>query len=343
VWKTALAFALAAMIGAGTAVLLTHRAAFSPGEANAAANLIDDAKLSKSRSPWDQEFFPNDSVATHDGRTLRFYEDLIRDKIVVVNFIYTSCSNICPLVTARLSQVKDLLGDRVGRDIFFVSITIDPLTDGPEILKKYAETYNAGPGWTFITGQPENIDRILFKLGQRSKVKAEHRNDVIIGNDRTGTWGRDSAFSDLNVLADTIQSFDPQWRKLSRREPLTESISEAKYELHNKPGTILFAKACAGCHSIGHGDVIGPDLAGVLIRRDPQWLRRFLREPDTLRREKDPVATLLDEQYPGARMPNLGLSNTDIDDLFAYFRTHKSNELATSSTRSTLTRSANPP
>lgn len=330
-WKAAIAVALAAIMGMGAGVLIMGKAPVLPAYAKTAATAASESLEQTSRSPWDVSFFPNDPVITHDGRTLRFYDDLIKNKIVVFNFIYTSCSNICPLVTARLSYVKDLLGDRVGRDFFFVSITIDPITDGPEMLSKYAQTYNAGPGWMFVTGQPEHIDNIRFKLGQRSNVKAEHRNDLMIGNDRTGTWGRDSAFTDPNVLADTIRGFDPNWRKPANPEVAREIVSidvGAKYELHNKPGSILFAKACSSCHSIGHGDIIGPDLAGVLQRRDHDWLRRFLREPDMLRRQKDGLAIALDEKYPGVRMPNLGLSDNDIDDLFAFFKSHVTNEVA---------------
>ena len=212
------------------------------------------------------------------------------------------------------------------------------------MLKKYAETYRAGPGWTFITGDPEHMDVLRAKLGERSNVKAEHRNDIMIGNDRIGSWGRDSAFSNIEVLAETIQNSIPLGASLhALPEALMASIGDTKYELHSKPGTILFAKACAGCHSIGYGDVIGPDLAGVLIRRDPQWLRRFLREPDVLRQQNDPLATALDAQFPGARMPDLGLSDTDIDDLFAYFKAHKSNDVATTSKLIAPTQSAQPP
>ncbi len=311
--KFAWAFGLAALAGMGAGAIATGTLPKHPsGEAFFAAGV--DATRS-SNSPWDETFFPNVPVVTHDGRTLRFYDDLIRGKIVVVNFIYTSCSNICPLVTSRLAMVKDLLGDRVGRDIFFLSITIDPVTDGPEVIRKYAETYRAGPGWTFITGAPENMDAIRARLGERSNVKAEHRNDIMIGNDRTGTWGRDSAFANIEVLAESIQGFDPDWKKPSRRP---EQAVAANYTLQDRPGSFLFAKACGGCHTVGYGDVVGPDLAGVLQRRDHAWLRSFLREPDRLRRERDPLAVELDETYPGARMPNLGLSDSDIDDLFVY-------------------------
>ena len=266
---------------------------------------------------WKDTYFPNATVISHDGRAFRFYDDLIKNKIVVVNFIYSSCSNICPLVTARLSQVKDVLGDHVGRDVFFYSITIDPVLDGPDLLQTYADTLRAGPGWMFLIGAPPVISIIRHKLGERSRSKAEHRNDVKLGNDRTGEWSRDSAFSDIEVLAETILRMDPEYRK-ARRNPGTLLQANTSYDLQSTPGAGLFAKACSGCHTLGHGDLVGPDLQGVTERRKPEWLRRFLMEPDKMRAEQDPLAVDLDSLYPGARMPNLGLSNSDTEDLLVY-------------------------
>ncbi len=287
------------------------------GIAVAGVCLTGAGSAAPSGSRWNENYFPNLPVVTHDGRTLNFYDDLIRGKIVVINFIYTSCANICPLTTARLAEVKDRLGDKVGRDIFFYSITLDPVVDGPEMLAKYAETYKAGPGWLFLTGKPEDIDLIRHKLGERSRVLSEHRNDVMLGNDRTGEWGRDSAFSDIDQLADTIRSMDPEWRKQVRA--LANNAANIKATvLSGTPGQALFIKACSACHTIGQGIVVGPDLAGVLERRERSWLTRFLMAPDELRAAKDPIAVALDEKFPGVSMPNLGLSNGDVDDVLAY-------------------------
>src|SRR5712692_238002 len=116
-------------------------------------------------SPWGANYFPNVMLTTQDGKTVRFYDDLIKDKVVAVNLIYTTCKYNCPLETARLAQVQRMLGDRVGKDIFFYSITIDPKQDTPPALKAYAEKYHAGPGWLFLTGKQEDIDLISKRLG----------------------------------------------------------------------------------------------------------------------------------------------------------------------------------
>ena len=275
------------------------------------------AEPSPSASPWDADYFTNLPVIAHDGRRFRFYDDLIKDKIVVINFIYTSCANICPLTTARLAEVKERLGDAVGRDIFFYSITLDPVTDGPELLAKYAETYNAGPGWLFLTGKPDDIDLIRHRLGERSRSLGEHRNDVMLGNGRTGDWGRDSLFSDIDQLTKTIRSMDPAWR--DQIHPLVAS-SDAGHpsSINGTPGQALFIKACSACHSIGQGIIVGPDLSGVFDRREISWIEKFLLAPDEMRKAKDPIAVALDEKFPAVSMPNLGLSKSDVADLLAY-------------------------
>src|SRR5919202_1078553 len=94
--------------------------------------------------PWGPNYFPNVPLVTQDGNVVRFYDDLLKGKSVVINVIYTRCRDRCPLETAKLAQVQRLLGDRMGRDIFFYSITIDPDHDTPAVVSEYAEKYHAG-------------------------------------------------------------------------------------------------------------------------------------------------------------------------------------------------------
>ena len=111
-----------------------------------AAILVVPSTLA-ARNPWDANYFSNLPVVTQDGKTLRFYDDLIRGRIVVISFIYTSCADLCPIETARLAEVKDKLGDAVGRDIFFISMSVDPEHDTPDMLKAFADAFDASaPG-----------------------------------------------------------------------------------------------------------------------------------------------------------------------------------------------------
>src|SRR5262245_10758866 len=266
---------------------------------------------------WDGSYVPNVPVVTQDGKVLAFWDDLIKDKIFVISFFYTSCTQICPLATARLSELQSILGDAMGRDIFFYSISIDPENDTPKRLKAYAEAMQAGPGWLFLTGIPEDIKAIRDKLGDRAKALNEHRNEVLLGNGATGEWQRDNPLSDLPRLGMTIRAMRADWRAERANPPR----ASAPAPLANTASMqAMFAKACAGCHSIGRGDRVGPDLAGVAERRPTDWLMRVTANPDSLRSQKDPIALALMHKYPTIRMPAMGISEGEALDLMAYIQ-----------------------
>jgi cytochrome oxidase Cu insertion factor (SCO1/SenC/PrrC family)/mono/diheme cytochrome c family protein len=263
------------------------------------------------------DYFTNLPVVTQDGTKLRFYDDLIKEKIVLINFIYTNCPDICPLTTARLVQVQEKLGEAVGRDIFFYSITVDPEHDSPERLKTFAEAFHVGPGWLFLTGRSEDIRTINSKFGERSRNLNEHRQGIVLGNDATGEWTRNSPLGDLERLVMDIRAMDPKWRG-QVRAPQPGVKGDALYRLSKEPGQALFRKLCSACHTIGVGDRVGPDLLGVTARRRRDWLTNFIADPYKMRRDKDPIALDLATKYPGAIMPRLGLGKNDAEDLITY-------------------------
>ena len=274
----------------------------------------------RSPTPWNQDYLPNAPVVTQDGTVIRFYDDLIKGRTVLISFLYTSCRDICPVVTARLTQVQDKLGDALGRDVFFVSISIDPDTDTPERLKAYAETFGAGKGWTFVTGNAQTIAQIRHKLGERSRKLAEHSNTVLLYNDVSGEWSRDSAFSDLNVLTSNIRTMNPAWSGLSAGAKDGAALSDVRESAAapDLPGQSLFIKTCAACHTVGRGDRVGPDLAGLATRRSRDWTVSYLMAPERMRQQGDPTALALATRYPTVRMPTLSLSSDDASDLIAY-------------------------
>jgi len=108
---------------------------------------------------------PNVPLVTHIGQRVRFYDDLVKDKKVVINFMYAKCEGICVPVTANLVRVQKLLGDRVGQDIFMYSITLKPAQDSADDLREYAEQHHVGPGWLFLTGTPPDIEHLRRALG----------------------------------------------------------------------------------------------------------------------------------------------------------------------------------
>jgi protein SCO1 len=266
---------------------------------------------------WGEGYFPNLPVVTQDGKTLRFYEDLLKGKIVVINFIYTSCQDICPIATARLAQVEEKLGEQMGRDFFFISMTVDPERDTPERLKEYADAFGAGPGWFFVTGKPEDIRAINYKLGERSRSLSEHRNEVVLANEPEGQFQRDNLFGDLDRLVVTIRGMDAKWRDEVRTVP-TSPLSNTGLQMRNQPGEALYRKICAPCHTIGVGDRVGPDLRGVTQRRDHAWLSSFIRSPARMRAQQDPVALELAAKFSAVRMPAVGLTEVDAADLINY-------------------------
>jgi cytochrome oxidase Cu insertion factor (SCO1/SenC/PrrC family)/mono/diheme cytochrome c family protein len=297
---------------------------FLAGIVMLAAMLVSAPDTGKAQSSgWGEGYFPNPPVVTHDGKTVRFYDDLIKGRIVVISFIYTSCTDFCPLTTARMSQLEEKLGDLVGRDIFFYSITVDPENDTPEKLKDYAEAFGAGPGWRFVTGKPEDIRSILFKFGERRRSLTEHRNDIVLGNEATGEWSKDTLFGNLDRLVMVIRSMDPKWRD-QVRIPGYDEASNTGLLFNSQPGQGLFKKICAPCHTIGVGDRVGPDLQGITARRERAWLSSYIRNPGKLRAQKDPVALALAVKYKAVHMPALGVTEVDATDLIAYLQSETS-------------------
>jgi cytochrome oxidase Cu insertion factor (SCO1/SenC/PrrC family) len=268
---------------------------------------------------WGANYFPNVPVIDQDGRSFRFYDDIIKGRIVVISFIYTSCQDLCPLTTARMTQLQDKLDGAVGRDLFFVSITVDPENDTPAKMKAFADAFGVGPGWLFLTGKVEDIRAVNYKLGDRSdRGLSGHRNEIVLGNDAIGDWQRASAFGDLDSLAISVRQMNPKWLN-EVHPPQHEQKADLKnYIMRDDPGQTLFKRMCAPCHTIGVGDRVGPDLRDVTARRDRAWLINFIKNPKKAFAENDPIALALAARFPGVRMPALGLGDPDAQDLLAY-------------------------
>ena len=271
-------------------------------------------------NPWGANYFPNVPLTTQDGATVRFYDDLLKSKSVAINLIYTSCTDECPLETARLVQVQRLLGDRIGKDLFLYSISIDPKRDTPEVLKAYAEKFGVGPGWLFLTGKEGDIKLVAKKLGlSRSNDAASrdgHKAFLMIGNEPTGQWMRNSAVDNPRFLATTISNF-MGWKNA----PPARSYTEATKPSRSDAGAYVFQSRCGACHTVGKGDTVGPDLAAVTTRRERDWLIRYLKHPDQMLADKDPTAVALFEKYKNVPMPNLRLTEGEIAAVLSFLET----------------------
>lgn len=162
-----------------------------------AGSLVSGAAQTSQKTPRQrlaERSFPNVTLTTHDGKKVKFYDDLLKDKIVLINFMYVKCEGICPGTTANLVKVQKLLGDRMGKDIFMYSITLKPEEDSAKDLAEYARAYKVGPGWKFLTGSPKDIDLLRRKLGfidrdpVRDANKSNHIGMLRWGNEPHTMW-----------------------------------------------------------------------------------------------------------------------------------------------------------
>ncbi|AYF87672.1 SCO family protein [Pseudomonas sp. JS3066] len=160
---------------------------------------------------------PNVLLTNQYGKSVRFYDDLIRGKVVAINMMYTSCAGICPTATANLLQVQRLLGARLGRQVHLYSITLAPELDTPQTLREYAARHGVGPGWWFLTGAPADIERVRFSLGfydpepEVDRDKNSHSGMLRIGNDRIERWTMAPALGSPEQILGTIDHVDPEF------------------------------------------------------------------------------------------------------------------------------------
>jgi len=279
-------------------------------------------------TPWGADYFPNVALTTHEGKTVRFFDDLIKNKVVAINFMYASCPDSCPLETAQMLNVQRILGDRVGRDIFFYSITIDPKNDTPEVLKAYMKKFGVGPGWTFLTGKQEDVTLLRKKLGLYQAAVEEDRKDhslsMITGNQATGKWAKRSAFDNPYVIAEQLGGALHNW-KYGAVAGLS-SYGDAPQRLRKLSlGENLFRGRCQACHTIGGGDMrdvargnLGPDLLHATQQRDRGWLTRWIVNPEKMVADKDPVALELVARYNNLTMPNAQLNAQEVAAVIEY-------------------------
>ncbi len=129
-------------------------------------------------------------LVTQDGKQVKFKSDVIGDKLVAINFIYTSCTTICPISSAIFTQLQELLGERQGKEVILISMSIDPVRDIPRRMQKEAEKFKAKPGWTYLTGKKGNVDQVLRGLDAYYSDYTQHPPMVMVGDGKTGRWKR---------------------------------------------------------------------------------------------------------------------------------------------------------
>ena len=152
-----------------------------------------------------EKYFSDVELINQDGEKMRFYSDVLKDKVVIINTFFTTCTGACPAINRNLEKVQEALGDRLGKDAFLISMSVDPETDTPSRLKEYSRRFHARPGWIFLTGKKENVDWALYKLGQYVETKDGHTTIIIIGNEPKGLWKKAFGMAKADELMKIVE------------------------------------------------------------------------------------------------------------------------------------------
>lgn len=154
-----------------------------------------------------RSYFTDSILLDQDGRAVRFYSDVLEGNVVVVNFIFTRCTDACPLLTRRMNAVRRALGDRFGRDVRFVSISVDPEYDTPQELRRFAAAQEASfTGWTWLTGKKEDVDRVRKRLGEMGENPGDHSTGFLAANVRRGHWIKIRPDASPAVVAEQVRA-----------------------------------------------------------------------------------------------------------------------------------------
>jgi protein SCO1/2 len=147
-------------------------------------------------------------LITQDGTEVNLAADVVGDRIVIVNFVYTTCTTVCPVLSAIFRQVQKKLGDRVGDDVMMVSISVDPLRDTPARMKEYADKIGAGDGWLWLTGRKQTITQVLEDFGAYTPNFEEHPSMILVGDGTSGQWARFLGFTGADQILGKVDEFN---------------------------------------------------------------------------------------------------------------------------------------
>ena len=149
-------------------------------------------------------------MVTQDGDQVNLAADIVGDRIVVVDFVYTTCTTVCPVLSAIFAQVQQKLGDRVGDDVIMVSISVDPLRDTPARMKSYASKLGAGEGWLWLTGQKQTVTKVLEEFGAYTPNFEDHPSMILVGDGKTGQWARYLGFPAADQIVMKVNEFSTE-------------------------------------------------------------------------------------------------------------------------------------
>jgi protein SCO1/2 len=152
-----------------------------------------------------EHYFTDVVLVNQFGQPMRFYTDLLKDRVVVVNAFFSACKDSCPMMAGTYSKLQDVLGTHLGKDAYLISISVDSESDTPEKLKAYGERFHARPGWFFLTGKKENVEFALNKVGLKPPRKEDHLTVFMIGNLATGLWKKALGLASAEEISKIVQ------------------------------------------------------------------------------------------------------------------------------------------
>lgn len=179
--------------------------------ATASAALAQSADSAIAATPQQEEerarnYFTNLELINQHGETVRFFDDVLKDSVVIISFIFTNCEGACPLITHKLTLVRDRMEGQIGKPLRFVSLSLDPVRDTPAALKAFAKTHHADhDGWVFLTGKPENLDYIIKRLGQYTDDVEAHTTMMLAGNVSAAHWIKILPHEQPPAIAEKLQ------------------------------------------------------------------------------------------------------------------------------------------
>ncbi len=165
----------------------------------------------EARKRIQEQHLPNIPMITHEGKRVMFYDDLVKDKVVTLNFFFANCDELCPLVTANLVKVQKLLGDQVGRDIHMYSFTLKPEEDSVDVIRNYRKKFGVGPGWTFLTAKPDDMEKLRRAVGFTypdpaiDKDKTQHIGNIRYGNEPLMYWAACPGMAHAQFVAESLE------------------------------------------------------------------------------------------------------------------------------------------
>jgi protein SCO1 len=152
-----------------------------------------------------RKYFSDVELINQDGQKMRFYSDVLKDKVVIINTFFSTCTSVCPPLNRNFEKIQEALGDRLGKQVFLVSISVDPEIDTPPRLKEYSQKFHARPGWIFLTGKKENVDWALYKIGQYVEKRDDHKTIIIMGNESKGLWKKAFGLANASELIKMVE------------------------------------------------------------------------------------------------------------------------------------------